>query len=116
MKLNYKILWVDDKIESIISLGIKDHIQNHLENLEFITTIDCYETSKLAEEIIKKTKYDLILSDFEVDEGEQKADALIKTIRSFEIFTEVLFYSGLPGFNQSMIGVDRISFFSSRRR
>ena len=91
MKLNYKILWVDDKIDSIISLGIKDYIQEHLESLEFITSIDCYETAKLAEKIIKQTKYDLILSDFEVDEDDQKADVLIRKIRSYDIFTEVLF-------------------------
>lgn len=112
MKLNYKILWIDDKIDSIISLGIKDYIQEYLESLEFITSIDCHETAKLEEAIIKQNKYDLILSDYEVDEDDQKADVLIKKIRSYDIFTEVLFYSGHSEFIQSLLGVDRISFFS----
>lgn len=112
MKLNYKILWIDDKIDSIISLGIKDYIQEYLESLEFITSIDCYETAKLETEIIKQNNYDLILSDFEVDEDGQNADVLIKKIRNYDIFTEVLFYSGHSEFIQSLIGVDRISYFS----
>jgi hypothetical protein len=114
MKLFYKILWIDDNIEEFISLGIKDEIQSYLEGLEFITTIDCFETSRLAEDKLqyhKSNYYDLIVSDYDID-NDDKGDVLIKKLRAFEIFTEVLFYSALPNFNQTTIGIDRISYFS----
>jgi hypothetical protein len=114
MKLFYKILWIDDNIEEFISLGIKDEIQAHLEDLEFITTIDCFETSTLAKEKLqyhKSNYYDLIVSDYNIDNGD-KGDVLIKKLREYEIFTEVLFYSAVADFNQTTIGIDRISYFS----
>lgn len=112
MKMTYKILWIDDNIEDIIALGIKDDIQGHLENLEFVTTIDCFATSQLAEEKIQSTKYDLIISDFNIENGGDKGDVLIRKVRSFDIFTEVLFYSAQADFNQTTVGIDRISYFS----
>ncbi len=111
MKLNYKILWIDDQIEDIINLGIKDDIQEHLENLEFGVTIDCYETRDIAEEKLKKNKYDLILSDYNIGQDENMGDALVEWIRRNEIFTEVLFYSVQRNFEQTLSGTDRISYF-----
>ena len=112
MKLRYNILWIDDQIEDIISLGVKDDIKEYLENLEFLTDIDCFETTSLAEDKLTRTKYDLILSDYNIEGGDEKGDALIKRIRNNEIFTEILFYSAQPNFKQEVIGLNRISYFS----
>ncbi len=111
MKLNYKILWIDDQIEDIISLGVKDEIQEFLETLEFLPTIDCYQTKLLAEEKLRKSKYDLIVSDYNIGEDEDKGNILIDWIRKEEIFTEVLFYSAQRDFEKTLTGTDRISYF-----
>lgn len=112
MKLTYKILWVDDLIKDLISNGTKDDIQEHLEQLEFQVTIDCYETRELAEDKLNNATYDLILSDYNIGSEENNGDKLVEWIRSKKIFTEVLFYSAQQDFENALIGQDRISYFA----
>ncbi len=118
MKLNYKILWIDDNIEDIIDLGIKDELISFVESKEFIATIDCFEDTKTAIAKLESEKYDLILSDYNIDEKEQneekQGDYLINQIRQNDIFTEVLFYSSDSNFKEIAMKLyqDRVSFFS----
>jgi CheY-like chemotaxis protein len=118
MKLNYKILWIDDNIEDIIDLGIKDELISFVESKEFIATIDCFEDTKTAIAKLESEKYDLILSDYNIDEREQneekQGDYLINQIRQNDIFTEVLFYSSDSNFKEIAMKLyqDRVSFFS----
>src|SRR5579872_3821868 len=98
MKLQYKILWIDDNIENYIDAGINIEFESYLANLGFIPIIKLYETGEKAlEELESDKKYDLILSDYNIAGGEQ-GDALIGRIREGEVFTEVLFYSAQPNF------------------
>lgn len=118
MKLNYKILWIDDNIEDIIDLGIKDELISFVESKQFIATIDCFEDTKTAIAKLESEKYDLILSDYNIDEKEQneekQGDYLINQIRQNDIFTEVLFYSSDSNFKEIAMKLyqDRVSFFS----
>jgi hypothetical protein len=118
MKMNYKILWIDDQIEDYIEMGIKSEFYSFLENLGFIPTVDTFEDSAKAEDAIKSVKYDLILSDYSIDdkgkEKEKQGDVLIQRIRDYGIFTEVLFYSGQANFDEIAKNLyrDRVSFFS----
>lgn len=117
MKLHYKILWIDDNIEEFIELGIRDELFTFLEAKGFEPIIDCFEETSPAIINLEREKYDLILSDYNIDEKENReehqGDYLINFIREKEIFTEVLFYSAQPSFNEIAIRLlqDRVSFF-----
>ena len=113
MGLTYKILWVDDQIDGLIDLGLKDNLETYLTELGFIPTIKCFEDTESAREELEATKYDLILSDFNIDDGEN-GDVLITKIRDGDIFTEVLFYSAQPNFSSVIqnLSVDRVSLLS----
>jgi CheY-like chemotaxis protein len=118
MKMNYKILWIDDNIEDYIDMGIKTEFILYLENLGFIPTIDTSEDGSKAEESLKVNKFDLILSDYNIDENgkvkEKQGDVLIQKIRDAGVFTEILFYSAQSNFDEIAKNLyrDRVSFFS----
>lgn len=111
MSLNYKILWVDDEIDTIQEFDIHSEIKDYLQELGFIPHVDCFEDTSAAKNAIKSEKYDLILSDYNMDGG--NGDELIKEIRDSKIFTEILFYSAQvsPGEKASKLYLDRISYF-----
>jgi hypothetical protein len=113
MKLHYKIIWIDDNVDQYIDMGISKEFEAFLANLEFIPTVDCFETGAAAEEKLNSVKYDLILSDYNIKEGEQ-GDTLIRKIRSGKIFTEILFYSAKENFDEvaKQLYQDRVSFLS----
>lgn len=113
MRLEYRILWVDDQIEDFIEMGIKDELNTFLENLSFRPEIDCYETAEIAEHVLKEKDFDLILSDYNID-GSKSGKDLINRIREGEIFTEILFYSAKSDFDEVAKGLyqDRVSYLS----
>lgn len=114
MKLNYKILWIDDQIEDYIDMGIKSELETYIDALGFISTVECFENGSVAEESIKNTKYDLILSDYNIEGANEQGDILIQKIRDGGVFTEVLFYSAQPDFDTIAKNLyrDRVSFYS----
>lgn len=114
MKLNYKILWIDDQIEDYIDMGIKSELESFVDSLGFISLVECFENGNLAEESIKSVKYDLILSDYNIEGANEQGDVLIQNIRDGGVFTEVLFYSAQPDFDLIAKNLyrDRVSFFS----
>ena len=114
MKLHYKILWIDDQIEDYIDMGIKDEFESYIEFLGFIPTVECFENGTVAEQSINTKKYDLILSDYNIEGANEQGDVLIQKIRDGGVFTEVLFYSAQPDFDTIAKNLyrDRVSFFS----
>lgn len=119
MKLHYNILWIDDQMEQLLESNIKPGIEAYLEGLGFDHRIDCYENKEKVEERLKTEKYDLILSDYNIEDGGEQGDVLIRNIREGGVFTEVLFYSARPNFvdiAKNTIWSDRLSFFSMTGR
>ncbi len=114
MKLNYKILWIDDQIEDYIEMGIKSELETYIDTLGFIPTVECFENGNVAEQSIKTIKYDLILSDYNIEGAAEQGDILIQKIRDGGVFTEVLFYSAQPDFDTIAKNLyrDRVSFYS----
>jgi hypothetical protein len=114
MKLNYKILWIDDQIEDYIEMGIKSELETYIDTLGFIPTVACFENGNVAELSIKTIKYDLILSDYNIEGANEQGDILIQKIRDGGVFTEVLFYSAQPDFDTIAKNLyrDRVSFYS----
>jgi len=112
MSLEYKILWVDDDVETFEDLEYPSRIQNYLSELFFEPIIQTYDTVKEAKENITAQKYDLILSDYNIDN--EKGDDFIRFIREQHVSTEILFYSAQSEFITAAHALlqDRISFAS----
>lgn len=106
MKLEYKILWIDndDKI-------YQDHqelIEDHLINLGFTPIIEKgkdYESFDKFENTLDQ--FDLFILDYKLD-GDKNGNEIIKDIRE-EIYTDVIFYSTLPEDVRQKIYDDKLS-------
>ncbi len=115
MSLKYNILWVDDKIENLLDPDIstlKNDIENYLEELGYIPSIQTFEDITSAKEKLFQTNFDLILSDYNMDGG--NGDVLIKEIRDGNIYTEVLFYTAQTQIEDiaKSLFADRVSFYN----
>ncbi|MDA8135500.1 MAG: response regulator [Desulfobacteraceae bacterium] len=115
MGINYKILWVDDRMETFNELEMPKDIINYLNELGFSGEIQCLENIDDAEKLSKDIKFDLILSDYNIGDGYSKnGDTLIKKIRDGAVFTEVLFYSAQTDIEEiaKKLFQDRVSFYT----
>ena len=119
MKLDYKILWLDDKIKSVVLTDYEDDIEDlkdYIKSLGFKETIDFVRTEdELFSKLDEVREYDLILTDYHLDEikgNTRNGDDIIKTIRERDIFTEIMFYSA-QGEVKDTDRLDRITFFES---
>lgn len=108
MSLDYHILWVDDKIDDFIDLGYDKRIRNYLKELFFNPFLVTCETAKEAKTLVVSSKYDLILSDYNIDT--EKGDEFIQFVRGNNIKTEILFYSAQHEIPK--LDIDRISFIN----
>jgi membrane-associated HD superfamily phosphohydrolase len=96
MKLIYKILWIEDQMNSIrgrkrvISNYIRDEKGFELEINEILTFEQFKET--VGFESLKD--YDLLLVDLNLDDNESgDGNKIIEEIRNNDIYTEIIFYS-----------------------
>lgn len=116
MKLNYKILWLDDQQEVILEDGYKDEVSKYLEEQGFQAQIDVVKNEKDFFEKLDET-YDLILTDYHLDEtskNTRNGDEIIGIVRDNSIFTEIMFYSAQEAVADT-IKKDRITFFDTRK-
>ena len=97
MRINYKILWIDDQINGF--LNRKDDINSYIKNMGFNPIINYYSGIQQVEnEREDYNKYDLIISDFGLKKGvEGKEDEtgadFIDLIRKRKVYTETILYS-----------------------
>lgn len=110
MKIDYKILWIDDLIEVFKEDRYIHEIDLFLKNYGLNPIID-YVSNK--EQFIKKLNdtYDLILTDFNIDSQTNGKD-IIEEVRNNNIFTEILFYTA-KGNLEDTVKKDRITFFQT---
>jgi hypothetical protein len=118
MQLHYNIIWIDDEIKKFEEVGDLNRIIEYLKDLGFTPFILSLTDGKEIETYFSNNKFDLILSDFSIEDGHH-GDDIIKAIRNNNIFTEVLFYTSqqneLENIAKKLLTVDRISFHSGRR-
>ena len=110
MKLEYKILWLDDNIKAFIDDEWVDEIIKHLKDNGFIPII---ETVSNSTEFFTKLddSYDLILTDYHMDD--MNGDKVVERIRSEElVMTEVLFYTAKADLKDTQ-KISRISFLET---
>ena len=107
MSLQYNILWLDDRIEEYQTLEIDTELKEYVEELFFEPHIYMYESVDEAVHNSTKRKYDVIFSDFNINENKTGKDFIVD-IRNRNVNAEVLFYSAQQ--TPPETGLDRISF------
>ena len=107
MSLQYNILWLDDRVEEYQTLEIDTELKEYVESLFFEPHIYMYESVEEAVQNSTKRKYDVIFSDFNINEDKNGKDFIID-IRNKNVNAEVLFYSAQQ--TPPETGMDRISF------
>lgn len=111
MKLDYKIIWVEDKIDTKPFLSLKESINKHLEDEFFNVSI---ETAEDFEEFKKKYEenetFDLIITDLNLNESH--GSEVIDYVRDEKhILTEIFFYSANSALSSTeLINNSRITF------
>jgi hypothetical protein len=115
VKLDYKILWLDDKIHEFIDDEFVNEIKEHLVEEEFNPIIDTTDNQEEFNEFLDDS-YDLILTDFHLNETGDKnqvnGDTIVNEIRETNVFTEILFYTAKADLEGSL-SWDRISFLQT---
>lgn len=104
MRLNYKVLWIDDREDWVDP--IKESIGDYLEEKGLTLTVNLQKNGSGIEDLIRDPALDLIIIDYNLS-GEH-GDDLIKTIRSRENYTDIVFYSADENVNQLVPSADGI--------
>lgn len=92
MRINYNILWLDDDKDALDN-GREENIRDYLQSKGFNPNIKHYYNVNDAERNNENyDRYDLILSDFNLDPNKTGA-FFINLIRRKNIITEILLYS-----------------------
>ena len=84
MKLDYKILWLDDKIQDFKDDEYIEEIKNHLISEEFNPIIDATNDQDEFYKYLSNNTYDLILTDFHLNETSNNkgidGDVIVETV------------------------------------
>jgi len=111
MKLDYKILWLDDQIKDFIEDEIIEEVEKYLTQQGFKPEI--ITTSK-SDDFFEKldNSYDLILTDYHLNDI--NGDEVIKKIRSqdYSVLTEILFYTAKADLKDTD-KISRVSFLET---
>jgi len=114
MKIDYKILWLDNEIEAFIEDEFIPEIEEHLFAKGFNPII---VTTKNVTDFYSKLddSYDLILTDFHLNDadGSQVIEEIRKADRS--IFTEILFYTAKADLKDTD-KISRVSFLETNKK
>jgi len=113
MRLEYRILWLDDQIDAFIEDEHIEDLKQYLIDEGFEPEINTVSNHK---EFFSKldNDYDLILTDYHMDD--LNGDEVVRRIRGneYSIFTEILFYSARADLvDAAKIKIDRISFLET---
>ena len=113
MDLNYYILLFEDDSGYVDS--IEGLLEDYLDDLGFKLKLCVKADGNQLNELISDDKWNLILMDYNLRSSE-KGDELIKQIRSHELYTEIIFYSEDPDFEDKIISelIDGIYFVRGR--
>lgn len=117
MKLDYKILWLDDKMDVILEGQYDAEVKKHLIEQGFNPIVITVKNEKDFFTILDD-KFDLILTDYHLNDtadNTRDGDLIIKEIREKNsIFTEIMFYSA-QGEVVDTVKLDRITFVDTRK-
>lgn len=112
MKIDYKIIWLDDNMQDFEKDEHIDNIKEYLIEKGFNPIITPYFKQQDFLDNLNDT-YDLILTDYHMDG--MNGDEVIEKIRKDKgIFTEILFYTARADLKDTD-KIDRITFLETRK-
>ncbi len=111
MKLEYKIIWLDDYIQDFIDLEAIEEIERHLIANGFIPNVKTVKKSSDFFALLDDS-FDLILTDFHMND--MNGDEVVEQIRSskYSIMTEILFYTAKADLKDTQ-KISRVSFLET---
>ena len=117
MKINYKILWIDDKISVFVKDKHVERIREHLDVKGFDPDIQIASNALDFFEKLDASKnlgapFDFILTDYNMPD--MNGNLVIDEVRKRDVFTEILFYTADSEWKTGDEW-DRISFLQTRR-
>lgn len=111
MKIEYKILWLDDEIQAFIDDEYIEEIENHIKGKGFLPKIITTNTASKFYSVLDNT-FDLILTDFHM--REENGDKVIEKIRNkYSVLTEIFFYTAKADLTDAE-KIDRVSFLETK--
>jgi len=115
MNLNYKILWIDNDLQSYIDNGAVKTIEDFLSERGFEPIIEKVLNESDLDDVLAKHDYDLILSDYNLETT--TGDIIIEKIRNEKrLDTEILFYTAQssyknkPEVKEKLAFIERLTF------
>ncbi len=117
MKIEYRILWLDDDIEQFIEDEIIDELKEFLRENNFSPDIITTDSQEDFLSILDDS-FDLILTDYhmnKVDGHELNGDRIVEKIRANCIQTEILFYTARADLKDTD-KISRVSFLETSSR
>lgn len=115
MKIEYKILWLDDKIKDFIEDELVLEIEKHLKSEGFNPVIiTCSKVEDFFDKL--NNSFDLILTDYHLTES-VNGDKVVEEIRKPDnaIFTEILFYTAQADLKDTD-KISRITFLETNKK
>ncbi len=109
MKLEYKILWIDNDLQSYIDNGSVSSIEEFLLEKGFEPVIEKVFDEANLDKFITKHEYDLIISDYNLNNT--TGDEVIKQIREDkQLDTEILFYTAQNSYMNNEQVIKNLAF------
>jgi hypothetical protein len=101
MKINYKVLWIEDHFDSVQFAidGIEDRLAGYGFSFEVdeISALSPNDLDKLSDKLAQYNPYDMIIFDYDLGVEQEKGNEIARNLRK-SIFTDMIFYSGnAPG-------------------
>lgn len=117
MKIEYNILWLDDAKQEIEEGEYHLELLDFVKSLNFLPNIALVRTEKEFFEILNQKQWDLIMTDYnldEISENPEKGDEVIEKVREKDVLTEILFYTKKDDENRK-VGFNRITFIDTSK-
>ena len=92
MKLEYRILWVEDELDFLDAFPF-ERIENHIKESGFEYFLVKRSSPEEVRKVVNKNEFDLLVVDFRITDDEYHGSDLIQEIRANNCLTEVVFYS-----------------------
>jgi len=109
MKLEYKILWIDNDLQSYIDNGSVKDVEDFLIEKGFEPIIEKIFDEADLEKYIGKHDYDLIISDYNLENT--TGDVIIEDIRiKRQLDTDILFYTAQGSYKNNPEVKERLAF------
>jgi CheY-like chemotaxis protein len=109
MTLNYKILWLDNDLQSYIDNGSVKSVEDFLSERGFEPVIEEVTDETNLDTALERHNYDLIISDYNLENT--TGDVIIENIRNEKrLDTEILFYTAQSSYKDKPEVKERLAF------